>query len=315
MKSRICNELSHFRLENKYYQRDIIKAKFDLDNNIVKYAYSPKKEELIVVMNNALVRIFLLNGTLRSECSCNKYYECEHVLPAFIYAMKHYQIYDDLCATGDDVRTIINLSTYEIYEYLKRMIGPEHILLSQYISDFVSNLNKLMLKLKKDTSINSSYIHLLTINLLQTITDSKGKKIDFMNECFELLDTIKDLNNEKVYLGIDEYISKGNNFSNISITIDEYSQTLFSNDSILKDMITYIVNNIERFKTLNKDFSIDDIELIILVKAIYLKNNQTNKLNNEFKDFCLKFILITKIKILLYKELIKENDYEFQLYH
>lgn len=304
-KSRICQAISQYNLEIKYYQKDLIKAKTYLDNNGILYAYSPKKDEIIVAhIGNKYTRYYTSNGSLRYECSCNKYYECEHVLPSLVYIRRNIQNLDEVASEGDDVRTLINKSCEELIEYLYRLIGPELILQLTYNSDFTTNIDRILLKLRREKE--PVYIYLRLVDLLAKVRYSQSSSaFDFNNKIYEIFGYLFKCPFDKICLGLEDFV-KNNSLKHISEKLKEYYEDSLKEEAIYK-VIEYIVNNIEKFKELNSSFDSKEVEsLIVIVVGKMLNSN--NK--EDLISFTKKFIYLPKVKIILYRTLYELEKYD-----
>lgn len=305
LKSRICQVISQYNLEIKYYQKDLIKAKTYLENNGILYAYSPKKDEIIVShIGNKFTRFYTSNGNLRYECSCNKYYECEHVLPSLVYIKKYIKELDQVSSEGDDVRTLINKSCEELISYLYRLIGPELILQITYNNDFTTNVDRILLKLRKEK--DPVFIYLSLVDLLAKVKYSTStSSFDFNNKIYEIFGYLLKCPMAKVIEGVDSFVKSGS-LKNISEKLKEYYEDFNEEESIYK-IIEYIVNSIDNFKVMNQSFNIKDIEsLIVIVISKMLRNNT----KEELISFTKNFIDLPKVKVILYRTLYELERYD-----
>lgn len=290
MKSRLCLTIDNYNLKNKHYKSDILKAEKAVDKGEILYAFSPKKDEIVVAFNNSVyVRLFMFGSLLKSECNCKNYYQCPHVLAAIIFCKRHIEKLDNIC--GSDEGTNLDNSLLEIYLTCKRIVGWQKVLIKHYVNDFNNNIILLENFQKYEKTVQNAKVLIKLISLLDTITDEYSSKVNKSEEIIFLMNCLLTFD-EKVFKEIINEINYTNNSNNPTNLNDEdvitLCQTLSNNSSVYDDE--------EKFATFQDVF----------LEFVKNTNNETKKKMSIYPIIRMKASKLLSVSFASYYDFIKE---------
>ena len=136
--SRICTKISELIIRNRYYTPDIARAERYLSSEKILYAFSPKKEKIVVVHEDNIYQyLYLSGGSLQIDCSCKKGPVCEHSIAALMYLKNMVKDLDEKCASEDNSSTLMKLKPEDI---IKARNLVREVYLDEKIENYITDI-------------------------------------------------------------------------------------------------------------------------------------------------------------------------------
>lgn len=303
LKSELCKKLASYNINNKYYVTDILRAEKYIEGNNICYAYSPRKERIVLIHKKGIhthAFIYLSNYSsgVKVECSCNSN-KCEHILGSLLYLKNNIKEINEL-ASEDDV--LINYQKESIarqIECIKRLVGPHYIIIPDYESEIYLCIDK-------------------------TITNLSFKEAS-INDVFILLDLLIKIEKERDQLSRDTQVIK-NGIYNVLLHIvkmkNDSGEIEESFEKLINEHGVNVITNI-----ITKNNIVINEKTILIIKLLlnvcsdnsltncYIKCLKHLGLFEEFYEYSFSHINDEEIKEVLYEELEKNKRYDDIIKH
>lgn len=309
--SRLCDRINDLNLRIRYYANDILRGeKYYLSNKIL-YAFSPKKERIVVVHENDIYQYIYMSGsTIQIECSCKKGFVCEHTIGAILYLKDIIHKLDSECSAEDNSSSLMKLEPNEIINYIKKLVGNHYYLIDELSLDFTVVVDALIKKLINNTELYINETFKL-LELLIKLLKNKNHKISIERNVIDLIDSIKDIKIEKLVNKVLKLIDNIDYKILIDILDNYWEMSLENkiNDSInfLEKVLSYYLNNHNELKENQIDLYYSVLYDLRLSKT---KSLFTSGKFDNFYNYALENIENEDIKLLLYKHLRDTEKYE-----
>ena len=295
--SRICTKISELIIRNRYYTPDIARAERYLSSEKILYAFSPKKEKIVVVHEDNIYQyLYLSGGSLQIDCSCKKGPVCEHSIAALMYLKNIVKDLDEKCASEDNSSTLMKLKPEDIIAYLQRLVGEDYFLASELSLDFqvISDaLTKFLVK-NKDANFKGIFDLLrILISLLKY-----EQNIIFDRNIIEILYSLRDIDFET----LKDYFTDLSHRTNLNLLLNLFDNYLDGKNENRLFVVIELIENI--YNEYNIKIDINNLKY---VKAKYLFNIANTK---AFYEYALNNIHISNIKLLLFRYLEKLERYD-----
>lgn len=294
--SRICTKINDLNIRNRYYTPDIARAERYLSNEKILYAFSPKKEKIVVVHEDNIYQyVYLSGGSLQVDCSCKKGPTCEHAISGLIYLKRVIKDLDEKCASDDNSSTLMKLKPIDIIQYLQRLVGEDYFLVGELSLDFQVICDAVTKFLCKNKESNLADIFDLLKVLISLLKNEQN--IIFDRNIIEILYKISKINKEILK---DYFINLSHN-TNLNLLFKLFDNYL---DEKNENKLFPVIELIE---SISYEYNINiDINTLKYVKAKYLFNIADAK---SFYQFALNNIDVENIKLLLFRYLDKLEKY------
>ena len=298
--SRICTKIDELNIRNRYYTPDIARAERYLSNDKILYAFSPKKEKIVVVHEDNIYQyIFLSGGSLQVECSCKKGPVCEHAIASIMYLKRKVKDLDEKCASDDNSSTLMKLKPIDIIMYLKRLVGEHYFLALELSLDFqviAEALTKFLSKAKDGNFTDSFMLLEVLISLL-----NNSQNMNFSRNIVDILYSMREADLENLK---DGFINLSQN-TNLNLLINEFDSYIDGkNENKLYPVIQLIENLYNSYNVMLNNINIDNLKY---AKAKYLFNIADT---NTFYKYALENVDVTNVKLLLFRYLEKLEKYD-----
>jgi len=296
--SRICDKIYNLNLKNRYYLADIARGEKYLSNGKILYAFTPKKERILVVHENDIYQyLYVQGGSLQIECSCKKGPTCEHIIASLIYLKEQVQFLDYECALDDNSSTLMKLKPCDIVAYIHRLVGKHYFLADELTLDFTVIVDTLIKFLCKAPDVYYKDCFDL-LKILIGLLNNKNMKISIERNIIDILYSLKDLESKRLYNGF-KTMHYDINLDRLINSFEDYWEN--GNQNKLLD----VINLIEEVSK-NTDMEIDFGKL----SYIKAKNMYNNGDFNNFYKYSIENTTNIDVKILLFKYLYKIEKYD-----